>query len=501
MSTLRSSILLLGIFLAAGTVFGQGTVPRSPLDLVPAEALLCWYGEALPDAPPPGTDSTTLQALLELGTRYAAGGGDSQARFGLRVAEMFTHMIRHPHALALIDARAVPVAGAPESRRVDRLRAALVVQCGSHMEPFLRIVQKAVNEQTNAGTGTLTAHESHGWRYQELRDARLPEWTVVAWGQIDGFFVLTVGAEVWPLIAATAAGERVSLSRDPWYAAARGRGEDPALIEIFVGAEGLRERLDDVLEGRASAFFAAWEAESLTRAHWALGFRERALYCHAHFLVGEETRRRVYADARVSNPVLLATVPPEARYAVYEVPIGRLLPQFFSGLVALQGPKERANIERLWAEIQQQHEFNLERDLLPHLGDRIVLHNSPPHPLRFPLATTILIQIRSEPATVQRAVERFCRAWQATIIAATQQSGVRPPLVLQRDTDGVWFVRFQTGGADWFGLAGPAWTVTDRYIVASWSPLALRQYLGGIGAAAGQRLPALPRTLPPAETE
>jgi hypothetical protein len=34
-------------------------------------------------------------------------------------------------------------------------------------------------------------------------------------------------------------------------------------------------------------------------------------------------------------------------------------------------------------------------------------------------------------------------------------------------------------------VAGVAWTVTDRYIVTSWSPRALREYLEIAGEAAG----------------
>ncbi len=37
--------------------------------------------------------------------------------------------------------------------------------------------------------------------------------------------------------------------------------------------------------------------------------------------------------------------------------------------------------------------------------------------------------------------------------------------------------------------AGPAWTVTDRFIITSWSPTALRSYLAKAGDKVGQTKP------------
>jgi hypothetical protein len=134
-----------------------------------------------------------------------------------------------------------------------------------------------------------------------------------------------------------------------------------------------------------------------------------------------------------------------------------------------------------------------------------VLHNDPPHPLQIPLAVTLLFEIKDEPATVRQTLDGLCRAWQkiletgwndkkAESKSAAGQSASRPVkrpgqsgVSLVREDDGLWYIRFGTGGPAWLGLAGPAWTVTDRFIVASWSPMALREYLDKIGAAAGKR--------------
>jgi hypothetical protein len=469
---------------------------REPIDLIPADSLLCWYGRPLPDTTTAPDQPSTLQTLIEVGTRIASGPLDSGTRLNVRMAEMFGLMLRYPHALALIDVRAKPMESDPTARRVDRLRFALVVQTGEQNEPFLRIIQKAVNEQTNSGAATLAAEKAGQWSYQELRDQRLPDWAVIAWGALDGQFVLTVGPGVWPTIAAVAEGHEPSLSGEPWYAVARAKRRNAAQAEIFVGAKAIQERLDPFVNGRASEFFRAWDAADLQQAHWALGFEERALFCVAHFRLrdpeqegGETTVRRVYADAENRDPHLLAAIPAGARYAILDVPAGRVLTRFFSGLLAIQGVKTRENIERLWGEIVAKSGIDVEHGLLAHLGDRIVLHNDPPHPLHLPLAVTTLIEIRDEPATVRKTLEALGAAWQAALDEVVAKGGAPPPFTLQHDEDGIWYQRFGLAGPDWVGLAGPALIVTDRYIILSWSPAALREYLDKVPEEVRHRSP------------
>lgn len=463
------------------------TIARDPLELIPAESLLCWSGRPAPDAARAESRPSTLQTLLELGGRVAGQSLDNETQLNIRIAEMFGLMIRYRHAVALIDARAKALEYAPEAQRVDQLRFVAVVENREEVEPFLRIIQKAVDEQTDRGAATLTSRKAGRWTYQELRDQRLPEWATIAWGRMEGNFVLTVGADVWPQIATVAQGEAPSLAQDRWYAAARQdvsgtrAGEPPPLIEIFVAAEAIQKRLDPFVEGKASAFFKAWDAGGLQHAHWVIGYVGRALYCRAHFGTAGKTAQRVYADANARDARLLGTIPPEARYAIWELPVGRFLPRLCRGWLAVQGEKPRANIERIWGEIQAEQGFDVERDFLAHLGGHVVLHNDPPHPLRLPFAVTILIEIRDEPATVRRTLDTMCAGWRAALtkVGADGKSGA--PCTLEHDDDGVWYVRFDVAGSGALSLAGPAWVMTDRFIIVSWSPMALREYLDEVG--------------------
>jgi hypothetical protein len=459
-----------GIVLAIGlaTWWAARAAAREPLDLVPQDSMLCWAGKPLPDTAAPGDESpSTLQTLLELGQRLTGRQLDGELRLWLRAGEMINLMIRYPHALALLDVRARPIETDPAAKRVDRLRAALIVQNQGQSDPFLRVIQKTVNDLTHAGRATLQQRRYERFSYQQLEDEELPDWATIAWGQLDDCFVLTIGRNVWPEIAATSVQGLPALSSDAWYAVARRARRDETLIEIFANTGLIRRRLDPLVDGRATEFFAAWDAERLEQGHWSLGLVGPALFCRATYRVGETTVTRVYADPDIAPPQFLAVVPDGARYAIYELPFRRFLRRFFAGLVELQAGKTRANIERIWAQIQAERGFDVERGLLANLGQHAVLHNEPPHPLQIPLAVTWLIEIRANPGEVARTIDEILGAYRDALQRAAEEGRGPPPWTLQRDSDGVWYVQFGP-------VAGPALRVTKRFIVGSWSPNALR---------------------------
>ena len=518
---LRVALLGIVLFTLSQLCHAASWAPsREPLDLVPADSLLCWVGRPLDEgraAPSPGdaaaaTQPSTLQLLWELATRITSSPLERGTQLDVRLTELLGLIVQYPHAVALIDARARPTESDPNSPRVDQLRVALVVQNDGRLDPFLRIIQRAVDEQTNSGQATLTNTKIGGWVCQELRDRRLPEWAVIAWGQLDRHFVLTIGTDVWPLVAAVAVGQRPAFSQETWFRGVRVAPENAGetaqsrpwrpgtapRLEIFVAATALRERLDPFVSGHATEFFRAWDAADVERAYWAIGFERRALYCRAYLQIEGRTAVRVYADPENRDPRLLAAVPADTPYALCTVPMQRFLPRLVRGLLITQGDKPRANIARRWANIQAERGFEAERDILAHLGDRVIVHNFPPHPLRIPFALTLAFEIRDEPATVRRAIEAASAGWQAVLSgaggdgqsaasapsgspqSAPQRSADRKPgapFTIEHDDEGLWYLRFGVSGSDWLGLAGPAWTVTDRFIILSWSPLALREYL------------------------
>ena len=178
--------------------------------------------------------------------------------------------------------------------------------------------------------------------------------------------------------------------------------------------------------------------------------------------------------------MLREAIPSDVNYAVFKVSPRRLIPMLVESLVATRDRRTRENIRRQWELIQQHREFDAQRDLLDNLGDHIVLHNYPPHPLNIPLTVTILFEIRKEPRLVRETIDKMCRGWKAGLEQTAERTGEPNLLSLRQDDDGIWHLQIGF-------IAGPAWTVTDRFVITSWSPAALRDYLTRAGAAAGNR--------------
>lgn len=467
--------------LAAGALSQHAPAqPAGPLDLIPADALLCWHGRPFPDTDPAASQPSTLGTLIDLGTRIAGRPLDGMTRLTVRLVETVGLMIRYPHALAILDARAKPHDRSEAGRKVDQLRVALVVKSDGASEPFRRVIQKIVNEQTDAAAAVLERRTIGRFSYQELRDSRLPEWSVVAWGDIGDYFVLTLGRDVWPQVARVAVGEQPALGTDPWVRNARARYGETALLEIMVAIARIRERLDEFVDGRASDFFRAWHADDIDRAYWALGFEGRGLFCIANFEKNGRGLERVFADPKLTDD-LKPLIPETARYAVYRIPMADMVGRFFSGLLATRSAPDRARLEQTWARVQSEQGIDAQRDVLANLGERWICLNHPPHPLRIPLAMTTLTEIRSNPQRVRAAVDALCSALQQVWDADTQPDQQAAATRLVHESDGLWTLQFGF-------IAGPAWVVTDRYLVTSWSPAALRAYLETAGPAAGNRV-------------
>ncbi len=455
------------------------TQPRSaagPFDLVPAEALLAWRGQPLP-----ADEETGQQSALDVGIRMLqkllGGQLDPGAKMTLRLLEGMGAMIRHPFAFALVDVDTTPTAAG--NVKGDDFEIAIIIDVDGDIGPMMQLVQRAVRELTDETNATLKGHETGGLRYAELRDKRLPDWCHIAWGQIDRYFVLTFGRGVWAEIAATARDRDRSLGRDKWLHPQRAKLTHMPLIEIVLDADGVREKLDSSTRRRASAFFRAWGAGKTERVFWAMGFVDRAVYCEAFFKQPDETVQRLYADPVSKDAELLATIPDEARYAIFKIALRQFFPRLFGSYYATRSAHDRDEAIEGWARIQQEHGFDAERDILANLGNRVVSHNYPRHPLNLPMMVTTLAPIERNARKVRDTIETMCTAWRDHMDTLSERDNYENPVNYDED-DRIWYLTFGP-------LEALAWTVTDKYIITSWSPDALRMFLEEKADAIGNR--------------
>lgn len=456
-----------------------------PMDLIPARAMATWQGRPLREKGSGAPDAIITAASAAANIFKTMG--DPETRLAAALFIGFGEVIRHPFALAVLDAKAEPTTN---DKRVDDLKLILVVDTEGDSLPFRQLVQQIVNTTTGSETAKLETREAGAFSFQDLYDSRLPKWSRVGWGDIEQHFVVTLGDDVWPEVAAVAAGETESVSDQAWVVDARSddgaaAGHQAALVEIVADQRRIRERLDPFLDGRATRFFEEWDARDIDRARWALGFEGRAMFCEAQFLRGGELTRRLYADPSVRDPKLLATVPEGANYAMYQFDAGEKLSQFVSSIVATRDPKTRDGIMTWWAAAQERGAFDADRDILSQLGNRIVLHNFPRHPLGLPLAVTTLYEIDGDPQRVRNAVDALCSEWAVFLEKDADERGVVSPGEVVMEDDGVWYAQI---GA----VMMLSWTVTDEFLVTSYSPKALREYLDAIDGAAGTVLLSQP---------
>ncbi len=459
-------LFLLLVFGCGG--FATPSLAREPLALVPSEHMLVWYGRRLPDTPPAGAGPSPVETVINMIPHAPGVKLDRTGRLALRVLQASGQMVRYRHAIALLDASAVADPNRPQSKQAADLEIGMVVEAKAG--PFRRILQTAIDEQTNEEFAKITDQTAHGYAYRELHDTRTPEWVRIAWGEIDDLFVVTLGKDVWPKFAAVAAGEAQGSLDDPWVQQTRTKLHEEALIEILVDADRMKQRLDPELDGWVEAYFAAWDAQHLRRANWAIGMQENRLYCRAGFLLEDETVQRIYADPAPPPADVANLIPPNQRYGVYTLPAGPFVHDLIESLFVWQTPETRQRTRAVWDRIQREHGFDAERDVLSHLGDTFILHSYPRHPLRLPIFFTTLIEIRDEPALVRKTIDTMCTAWSEALELQNERMVVANPAEVRKVGE-VWQVNI---GA-LFSVV--AWTVTDEYIVVSWSPNALREYL------------------------
>ncbi|MEP0847093.1 MAG: hypothetical protein HRF50_09770 [Phycisphaerae bacterium] len=451
-----------------------------PLDLIPADSLAVWKGLPIADERRVPATSPSGSTVVELFRRLVGANLDARTKLTLRIFEMISLARDYPFAFACVDASARSKRPDGGGTHADKLKLIFVAQTAGESRPLLNIIAKAIKELTDAGPAKLERLSTRGYEYQELTDSRVPDWCRVCWGDLGEYFVLTLGEDVWPLVASVAGGEHPSVGSDEWVKRMRAARPDEPLVEIIVAASRVREQLDPFVKHRATAFFRAWHADRLDRIYWAIGFEGDALYSQASFLEGEHTTQRLLADASYAEPRFAQTIPEGSHYAVFHVPAADVITRIVASYWATQSPDERQRAAELWEKVQRDNGFDAQRDVLDHLGETIILHNFPQHPLRLPMMFTGLYEIRPDGATVSATLERLCQAWLAALQHLADQMEDPPPSVLRRDDDGIWYLQLGP-------VAGVAWTFTDRYIITSWSPAALREYLHRVGDAVGKR--------------
>lgn len=443
-----------------------------PLDgCVPADAMVAYFGRPSPqmlNAPPDGTIDKVAGWIITL---KAMGVIPEEGRVIADVVGTVPMLARRPHALVLLDisARHVP----PRTYRLKEMQAALLIDGEGLSAEIDRRIRDLLATYSDAENGRIETVHAGGARYHRLIDRRLPEWAALAWGEVGGQFLLTFGEGAFPGMLDVLQGRGRVLADDPWFQQAhtRCRGANSG-IEAYVNIARLRQRVSEVVKDRPAAVVRSLGMERADRLVWTVGFDGRAL--RSEVLAREVNGKDHYAmltGKEMTASEVTAAIPPEAgAYAAFRFPLREAVRGGCRAYLDSRSPEARRRLTEGLRRLEDEFDFHAGAELVDQLGDHLVVHTYPRHPLGLPMLWTFWVQLNGDARIVRRTLDRMMSAWQRHIEGSEGTKvaiGLSPQIKL--DPDGIWYLQL--------GLAGPALGVADGWIVVSYSPEAVRANL------------------------
>lgn len=460
------------MLIAASLMAGRPAADMVPLErCVPADAMAVYINRPAPrpehDAELPATDR--LGGLLM--TLKLAGVLPREGRIIADIAGTLPVVGRHPHALVLLDITAQRVGR--DSYRLDELQAGLVVQSGGMTPALDRRIRDLLRTYTDAGHAAIETVEENGVRRHRLIDERLPAWSVIEWGEVGPHVVIGMGQDAFSTLADVIRERHPPLAEAPWYVAARRRlGEPRSGIEVVIDLVRIRERVGEVVRRRADDVIRALELDEVTHLVWQTGFEGRALRSE----VVARSEGPIVHHLRLAGPGVAAecveaVLPADAgSYAALRFSLADIFHTAREAWLEGQSPQRQERFRDGWQQLETAFDFDAETGLVDRLGEHLVIHDYPRHPLRLPMFFTLWIEHTGDAATVAGTIDAMMSAWKSLLgaPAGTQPAiGLRPRV--QRTETGIWFLQL--------GIMGPALGVADDWIVISFSPEAVRANL------------------------
>lgn len=401
---------------------------------------------------------------------------DAHCRAWIDGLAVMSIAFKHPHAAVLLDIRAT--ARADGGHQLAGLHAALIIHTRGDNGQIEGRIQHLLNTYTNREESIMTTRSNGGQAFFTLRDRRLPPWAVLAWGQLGDHYVVAIGDKTFERIARAIGDHSPSLAADAWFHRAGHRFEHPAAVALYVRFDHLRRNMDASLVVKTAQVKAALGLVGAQRGLWTAGYDGRAV-------VATNTLRRAGRDEFIPiagpellerRPVLMdqlsrlwnrlsdssgdeATLEEGLFHAVIDCDPSAVLHSVCEAYAAAKSPRAIQGSRAFWRGFEDDAEVSIERDVFSRLGGPIIIHNYPRHALRLPFAWTILMPITGDAAILRSHVDRLL----GSVRRQLSEGGF---LRLHHDGDGVWYLQY--------GLSGPGLIVTDRWLVVSFSPQAVR---------------------------
>ncbi len=436
------------------------------LEAVPGDSVAVIFIDSAEPGPQPSNIRSTLDFTTFLTDRaYRVGIVsmlDESVRIWIDTLASASVASKHPLALVLLDITAKP---RPDGgHRLAGMAAALVAYTRGENDAIEQRIRHLLKTYTNSEESRLSVSALTGVKRFVLRDRRLPEWARITWGQFGDYYVVALGDGAYEKIGQTIANASPSLTSQAWFKRASAAIQGPdAFFACYFRFDALQQMADSIMVGKIRSVQTALRLSDVQFGLWTVRRRERAIEVNAFVRRGDRDEMSLIAGGSLEAGLDKQVIPDKAScYTVFQWDPSTVLEGLSAAYLASRSPSARQSMQVFWENLQVRSRVSIPRDILANLGRPLVIHNYPRHVLGLPLAWTILIPIEGDAPALRSALDR--------LLGFASNDLVEPGIIqLRRDSDGIWYL--------FVGLSGPALTVTDRWIVVSFSPRAVRRNL------------------------
>ena len=474
-------MILLPLFGTVALVQPSSDPAREPTELmraVPRDAVAAYFVDLSHGKPIRSTDAQpawqTAAALADTAHSFGLLSAlDDCTRAWVESLTALSTLLKYPHAVILLDAKAVP--RPDEGHELDSLAAAVVIDVSlGGPGPIEHRIQHLLNLYANQENSSLTTTTGGGVTVTSVRHSGLRDWVRFTWGALGDRYVVTVGENAFEKIRATLASPESSLIGDPWFPSAyKSASGDSSLFVLHARFDRIRRVGDGEFSVKVDRVLRSLPFEGADRGIWTVARVGRAFRIGQFLHRGSRDHFSEIADTRFLKGLDGVIPEPAGGFAVFDGSHRALLEGLSAAYLAARSPVRRTSARQYWMGMEERTGVKIDNDIISRLGRRWIIHDHPPNVLGLPLIWTFLFQIDGDPEPIRNSVDRLFTGWQAQLVEV--ESTTR----LNRDPDGLWYLSF--------GVNGPGLLVTDRWVVVSFSPEAVREN--------ARRLSAVPQDL------
>jgi hypothetical protein len=383
---------------------------------------------------------------------------DIAIRGWLDTIAAISNVIAHSHALMLFDLQVER--DEHESHHVSELRAALVMRTQGNNKAIEKRIQHLLDSYTNQSESTLDSLQIEEHTVHRLKDRRLADWVVPCWASVGDYFVVAIGEESMKAVIAAVQSKIDTIWQDPSFReGVEALSAQNALITVYSRFDEIRKK-SRLLGAKLQRVQAALAMPDCEQGVWAAGYSGRSMEIRQWLRSGDKGMSAVIAGGEILGHPAKDALPEGAQtFAAIGIEPSEWFERFRNAYLAARSRKNAAESRAYWGEVERSAGLHF-AVFFSRLGGPILIHDFPEHALRMPPAWTLVVPV-ADSQLVRRDVDAILSFWQKELEG--QACG------LVHTTDGIWFLKV--------GLEGPALTVTDRHLLISFSPYAVRQNL------------------------